>query len=46
MEQYKNLYLHKMTTQSAFWQRYTRGHLLLGDDLMLALAGAIGDICD
>ena len=31
IQKYINLYLHKLTTQNALWQRYTNGRLSLGE---------------
>jgi len=30
IQKYINLYLHKLTTQNALWQRYTNSRLILG----------------
>jgi hypothetical protein len=30
VQRYINLYLHKIATQNAPWQRYTSSHLFLG----------------
>ncbi len=37
---YINFYLHKITTKTALWQRYTSSRRFLGD--FMVLADAIG----
>ena len=43
VQKYINMYLHKITTQNALWQRYTSSQVFLGEvkhgaDMVLACA--------